>query len=117
VPRGNVPGTVRPYRAIMREVRPAGGQALVPGRVTARRSRLLVALLAVLVILTVMLAAASVPLYAATRQNWVVNGSENVLVAVVFGVVGVIIVRRHPGNPIGWMLEPAHVTVWISPRR
>jgi hypothetical protein len=53
---------------------------------------------------TVLLAAASVPLYFLTNQNWLVNGGENVAVAVFFAVAGFVIVRRQPRNPIGWIL-------------
>ena len=53
---------------------------------------------------TVLLAAASVPLYFLTNQNWLVNGGENVAVAVLFAVAGFVIVRRQPRNPIGWIL-------------
>ena len=57
-----------------------------------------------LVVVTVLLAAASVPLYFLTNQNWLVNGGENVAVAVLFAVAGFVIVRRQPRNPIGWIL-------------
>jgi len=56
------------------------------------------------VVVTVLLAAASVPLYFLTNQNWLVNGGENVAVAVFFAVAGFVIVRRQPRNPIGWIL-------------
>jgi hypothetical protein len=45
-----------------------------------------------------------VPLYFLTNQNWLVNGGENVAVAVFFAVAGFVIVRRQPRNPIGWIL-------------
>ena len=48
---------------------------------------------------TVLLAAASVPLYFLTNQNWLVDGGENVAVAVLFAVAGFVIVRRQPRNP------------------
>jgi hypothetical protein len=53
---------------------------------------------------TVLLAAASVPLYFLTNQNWLVDGGENVAVAVLFAVAGFVIVRRQPRNPVGWIL-------------
>ena len=56
------------------------------------------------VVVTVLLAAASVPLYFLTNQNWLVNGGENVAVAVLFAVAGFVIVRRQPRNPVGWIL-------------
>ena len=59
---------------------------------------------AALVALAVVLAAASVPLYALTRQNWQVNGVGNIVVTLLFLVVGLVIVRRQPRNPIGWIL-------------
>jgi hypothetical protein len=57
----------------------------------------------VLVGAAVLLAAASVPLYALTDQNVLVNG-VNVVVAVLFSAVGFIVVRRQPRNPVGWIL-------------
>ena len=88
----------------MRETRPGGRQVPMTTEVTARHSVLVLPLAAALVALTVLLAAASVPLYAMTHQNWLVNGTGNIVVAVLFAVVGFIIVRRQPRNPIGWIL-------------
>jgi hypothetical protein len=73
-------------------------------QVTARRSVLVLPLAATLVALTALLAAASVPLYAMTHQNWLVNGIGNIVVAVLFAAVGFVIVRRQPRNAIGWIL-------------
>jgi len=88
----------------MQEARPGGRQVPVTTQVTARHSVLVLPLAAVLAVLTALLAAASVPLYAMTHQNWLVNGIGNIVVAVLFAVVGFIIVRRQPRNAIGWIL-------------
>ena len=74
-------------------------------QVAERRSWLAFPVAAIaLVGVAVLLAAASVPLYFLTNQNWLVNGGENVAVAVLFVVAGFVIVRRQPRNPIGWIL-------------
>jgi hypothetical protein len=88
----------------MQEARPGGRQVPVTTQVTARHSVLVLPLAAVLAVLTALLAAASVPLYAMTHQNWLVNGIGNIVVAVLFAVVGFVIVRRQPRNAIGWIL-------------
>jgi hypothetical protein len=88
----------------MPEARTGGRQVPMTTQVTARPSVLVLPLAAALVTLTALLAAASVPLYAMTHQNWLVNGIGNIVAAVPFAVVGFIIVRRQPRNPIGWIL-------------
>jgi hypothetical protein len=88
----------------MRKAQPGGRQVPMTTQVTARHPVLVVALAAALVALTALLAAASVPLYAMTHQNWLVNGIGNIVGAVLFAVVGFVIVRRQPRNPIGWIL-------------
>ncbi len=59
---------------------------------------------AVLAVLVVLLAGASVPLYALTHQNVLADGGENIALAVIFGSVGLVIARRQPRNPIGWLM-------------
>jgi hypothetical protein len=88
----------------MREAQPAGGRAPVSNRITARRCAPVLPTAAALVVLAVLLAAASVPLYALTHQNWQVNGIGNIVVTVLFAAVGFTIVRHQPRNPIGWIL-------------
>jgi hypothetical protein len=48
------------------------------------------------------LAVALVPLSLIARQDPLVNGSE-AIGTIPFAVVGVVIARRQPGNPIGWL--------------
>ena len=80
-------------------------QSAPQAQVAVRRSWLAFSVAAIaLVGVAVLLAAASVPLYFLTNQNWLVNGGENVAVAVLFVVAGFVIVRRQPRNPIGWIL-------------
>jgi hypothetical protein len=88
----------------MRQVQPTGGPAPVTMRAPARRSRAAAVTAAALVVSGVLLAAASMPLYAVTRQNWLVNGGENIVVGVIFAVVGIVVVRHQPRNPIGWIM-------------
>ena len=76
----------------------------VTNQVTSRHIRLVWMATTALVVTGALLAAASMPLYALSHQEWLVNGGGNVAVAVLFGAVGFIIVRRKPRNPIGWIL-------------
>jgi hypothetical protein len=52
--------------------------------------------------LMVVSAAATVPLSLLSRQY--VNGVVPLVIGVPCGVVGVLVARRQPGNPIGWLL-------------
>src|SRR5580658_10598629 len=89
----------------MLEAQPRAGPIPVPAEVAARRFGVASsAAAAVLVVVAVLLAAASVPLYAMTHQNVLVNGGQNIAVAVLFSAVGFVIVRRQPRNAIGWIL-------------
>ena len=102
---GNVPGTIRAY------VVPCGGGAANERAGTGdeahgpplplEASPVSAAALAVLVVL---LAGASVPLYAAAHQNVLANGGENIALAVIFGSVGLVVARRQPRNAIGWLM-------------
>ena len=56
----------------------------------------------VLGVLFAVLAAALVPLSLAARQSPLVNGGE-ALGSIPFAAVGVVIARRQPRNPIGWL--------------
>ena len=53
-------------------------------------------------IVLAVLAAAVIPLSLAARQSPAVNGAE-AFGAVLFAAVGVLLARRVPGNPIGWL--------------
>jgi hypothetical protein len=59
---------------------------------------------AALAVLVVLLAGASVPLYAVTHQDVLANGGENIALAVIFGSVGLVIAWRQPRCPIGWLM-------------
>jgi hypothetical protein len=93
----------------MRQVHAVSGTAPVATRAPALGSRALSAAATALVICGVLLAVASMPLYAVTRQNWLVNGGENIVVGLIFAVVGIVVVRHQPRNPIGWILLIAAV--------
>ena len=54
--------------------------------------------------LTVLLAAALVPLSLAARQNPLATGGANVVIALSFGVVGLVVAWHRPRNPIGWFM-------------
>ena len=39
-----------------------------------------------------------------THQYALANGGEAIALAIVFGLVGLVIARRQPRNPIGWLM-------------
>jgi hypothetical protein len=61
----------------------------------------------------VLLVAALVPLSLLARQTPVVNGGETVG-AIPFGVVGLLIARRQPRNPVGWLLAGIATCLLLS---
>jgi hypothetical protein len=89
----------------------------LPGtaRTGTRRSRMALPAATALVACAVLLGAASVPLYAMTHQNWLVNGGGNIAVALIFDAVGFAVVRRQPRNPIGWLLLAATIGAQLLP--
>jgi hypothetical protein len=54
--------------------------------------------------LAVLLAVALVPLSLAARQNPLDTGGVNVVIAVSFAAVGVVVAWHRPRNPIGWLM-------------
>jgi hypothetical protein len=54
--------------------------------------------------LTLLLAVALVPLSFATRQNPLATGGPNIVIALSFGVVGLVVAWHRPRNPIGWFM-------------
>ena len=100
----------------MREAQLATAQVPVTTEVARRRFGVASSgAAAVLVVGAVLLAAASVPLYAMTHQNVLVNGGQNIAVAVLFSAVGFVIVRRQARNPIGWILLTAPAALQLLP--
>ena len=100
----------------MLEAQPRAGPVPVTAEVAVRRFGVAPSAAAVvLVVLAVLLAAASVPLYVLTHQNWEVNGGQNIAVAVLFSAVGFVIVRRQPRNAIGWILLTAPAGLQLLP--
>jgi hypothetical protein len=61
----------------------------------------------------VLLVAALVPLSLAARQTPLVNGGET-LGAIPFGLVGLLIARRQPRNPVGWLLVGIAIFLLLS---
>jgi hypothetical protein len=54
--------------------------------------------------LTVLLAAALIPLSVAARQNPLATGGPNVVIAVSFAAVGLVVAWHRRRNPIGWLM-------------
>ena len=55
-------------------------------------------------LLIVLLAAAMVPLAVAGHENPATNATETLAVTLPFAVVGLIVARRQPRNPVGWLM-------------
>ncbi len=54
--------------------------------------------------LTLLLAAALIPLSLLARQNPLATGGPQIAVDVSFAAVGLVVARHRPGNPIGWLM-------------
>jgi hypothetical protein len=79
-------------------------------RLAARRSLVWARALAVLIVL---MAAATAVLIVLVRQNLLSNAVQP-LVFVPFAAVGVIVARRQPRNPVGWLLAGIAVLALLS---
>jgi hypothetical protein len=88
----------------MGEAQPAGGQVPVTADAAARRSWLRppATWVAVLSGLVVVSAVAMIPLSLLSREYF--NGAVPLVIGVPCAVVGVLVARRQPRNPIGWLL-------------
>ena len=64
--------------------------------------------------MTVLLAAATVVLSLLVRRDLLENAGQPLLVTVPFAAVGVIVARRQPGNPMGWLLAGVGVLVMLA---
>jgi hypothetical protein len=77
----------------------------VTGAATARRIRLASPVTAlVLGVLVLLLAAALIPLSILAHQNPVATTSIGLAIALPFAAVGVVVARRQPRNPLGWLM-------------
>jgi hypothetical protein len=54
--------------------------------------------------LTLLLAAALIPLSLATHQNPLATGGANIVIALAFAGVGLVVAWHRPRNPIGWLM-------------
>ena len=54
--------------------------------------------------LTVLFAAALIPLSVAARQNPLATGGANVMIGASFAAVGLVVASHRPRNPIGWLM-------------
>ena len=69
---------------------------------------------AALAVVIVVLAAVTVVLAVLVRRDLLENGGQVLLVAVPFAAVGVIVARRQPRNPMGWLLAGVGMLVLLS---
>ena len=54
--------------------------------------------------LIALLAAGTAALTVLVRQNALANGGQTLVVAIPFTVIGIVVARRQPRNPVGWAL-------------
>jgi hypothetical protein len=66
-----------------------------------------------LLIMVLLLAAALIPLTVLARQNVLANAAL-LAISLPMGAVGLIVARRQPGNPIGWLLLVVPAGVLLS---
>ena len=92
----------------MSEVPPEGGQPWLQQRQTstdtARGLPYWAKLAWALAALMLLLVAACIPLSLAVRQNPLASGAAQVVTAVAFAVVGLVVALHRPRNPIGWLM-------------
>ena len=69
---------------------------------------------AALAVVILVLAAATVVLAVLVRRDLLENGGQVLLVTAPFAVVGVIVARRQPRNPMGWLLAGVGVLTLLS---
>ncbi len=82
-----------------------GGQAPVTSEVTARRFRMASpAAATVLGVLVLVLAVATSMLTGLAHQLTIRDAVAGLVFVLMYAGVGVVVARRQPGNPIGWML-------------
>jgi hypothetical protein len=83
----------------------AGEQEPMARKAAAGRFRLPLPMLAtVLGVLVVALAAVSIPLAGLVHQLIILNTGPTVATILIYAAVGVVVARRQPGNPVGWIL-------------
>ena len=98
----------------MGEAQPAGGQAAAAAAVAARRFRVASPATWVIVLggLAALSFAAMIPLSFLASQ--IFNGVVPLVIGVPCAVVGVLVARRQPGNPIGWLLLVIPVCLFLA---
>ena len=86
-------------------MQPAGGQAAVTGKVTARRFAPASSATATVVGSLVAILAAAYPLLAGlVHQLTIPNVGPTVATILIYAAVGVVVARHQPRNPLGWLL-------------
>ncbi len=64
--------------------------------------------------LTLLATAASVPLSIAARQSVLGNSIQNLVSTLPYAVVGIVVIRKQPRNPIGWLLAGLGILSVVS---
>ncbi len=68
----------------------------------------------VLTMLTLLATAASVPLGVAARQSVLGNSIQNLVTSLPYAAVGIVVIRKLPLNPIGWLLAALGILSVVS---
>jgi hypothetical protein len=99
----------------VRLTRPSSGQAAKTNQVVARRLRVASPTTATIAGgLVLALTAAWVPLAGLVRQATVLNIGPAVPIILIYAGVGLVVARRQPRNPVGWILLLFVVLVQLS---
>ncbi len=67
-----------------------------------------------LITLTLLATAASVPLSIAARQSVLGNSIQNLVSSLPYAVVGIVVIRKLPRNPIGWLMAVIGIASVVS---
>jgi MFS family permease len=89
---------------LMGQAQPAPGNAPTAPEVTARRFRAVPPALAWLLGGAVLVLAAAAVVLSAVAGQLSIDITAGVVIVLTFAGVGLVIARRQPGNPIGWMM-------------
>ena len=99
----------------MRLIQPSGGQAAKTTQVMARRFRVASPATATIAGgLVLALTAAWVPLAGLVRQATVLNIGPAAPIILIYAGVGLVVARRQPRNPVGWILLFVVVLLQVS---
>jgi hypothetical protein len=65
-------------------------------------------------LLTLLATAASIPLSVAARQSVLGNSIQNLVSSLPYAAVGIVVIRKLPRNPVGWLLAALGILSVVS---